>query len=80
MLKKYDKPQLIDLNLVNACGTCSNGSTPGTDCAADGSSATGDCLAQGASANSQCETGGSVSHWCQYGTSPGAYCGAGSDL
>ena len=80
MLKKYDKPQLIDLSFANASGTCNSGSTPGTDCIGDGSSATGDCTAQGSSANSQCETGGSVSHWCQDGTSPGAYCATGSDL
>ena len=78
MIKKYTKPELIDLEFRSASGTCSGGSSPGIDCNSGGS-AQGDCITNGGSATSQCTAEGqAVSHYCTNGTNPGVYCQKGS--
>jgi hypothetical protein len=73
MIKKYTKPEIIDLN-NRVYGACDTGSNPGDDCV-DGSSATGDCLSNGSSATSSCTTEGSVvSNYCTFGSNASAYC------
>lgn len=80
MFKKYEKPQLIGLDMNNARGACSAGSTPGTNCS-DGGSATGDCITNGGSASSACTANGSVvSNYCTFGSSAAAYCQTGDGV
>jgi hypothetical protein len=62
MIKKYTKPEIIDLEFRNATGNCGSGSSPATTCAANGGSALTNCE-EGGSARGNCSDGDAVTNW-----------------